>query len=63
MLTGTIATYFVDRILKKKKPQTLDAKLKQVIISKIEKVESLDKQEFDELLELIKFCYTKNKKN
>ncbi|MCL0100628.1 ion transporter [Peptococcaceae bacterium] len=62
MLTGTIATYFVDRILKKKKPQTLDAKLKQVIISKIEKVESLDKQEFDELLELIKFCYTKNKK-
>ena len=62
MLTGTISTYFVDCVLKKKKKETLDAKIKQVIAAKIEEIENLNDQELTELLELIKFCHIKNKK-
>jgi len=61
MLTGTISTYFVDCVLKKKKKETLDAKIKQVIAAKIEEIENLNDQELTELLELIKFCHIKNK--
>ncbi|MCL0080908.1 ion transporter [Peptococcaceae bacterium] len=55
MITGTIATYFVDKILKNKATLTLNDEVKQLILSQTERLETLDKQQLEHLVELIRF--------
>lgn len=55
MLTGTIATYFVDQVIKKKTTSSLNDEVKDLIKSKVDALESLDEQELERLIELIKF--------
>ncbi|MBE0467704.1 MAG: potassium channel family protein [Candidatus Desulforudis sp.] len=53
MLTGTIATYFLDQ-LRTKETKSLDQDIKDLIKSKIDELENLSQDDRDQLIKLIK---------
>lgn len=60
LLTGTIATYFIDQVSSKEEV-SLDNELKVLIKSRIDNLQNFNTQEVEELVQFIKSYNSKNK--
>ena len=53
MLTGAIATFFVEQLVRKKRPDSLNSDIKELIKTRIDNLEHLEQEEVDEVLQII----------